>query len=82
MKNDRLKAINTPQRVAVELDVNGLPTTVGHQTIESLGEIWLIDDEWWRQHISRRYVEAILAGGKHVVLFEDFVTAEWWIQRP
>ncbi len=82
MRTDRLRAINAPQRVQVEVGLNRLPTTVGYQAIESLGEIWLIDDEWWRQHISRRYIEAILAGGKHVVLFEDFVMGEWWIQRP
>jgi hypothetical protein len=82
LKTDRLKAINAPQRVLVKLGWNQLPTAVGHQTIESIGEIWRIDDEWWRQPIARRYVEAILAGGKHVVLFEDAVTGEWWIQSP
>jgi hypothetical protein len=82
LKIDRLKAINAPQRVQVKLGSNQLPTAVEHQTIESIGEIWRIDDEWWRQPIARRYVEAILAGGKHVVLFEDGVTGEWWIQSP
>jgi hypothetical protein len=68
--------------VEVKLDATGLPVTVECHTVESVGEIWRIDDEWWRQPIARRYVEAILAGGKHVVLFEDAVTGEWWIQSP
>ena len=66
----------------VKLDAAGLPAMVECHTIESVGEFWRIDDEWWRQPIVRRYVEAILAGGKHVVLFEDLVTGEWWIQSP
>ena len=82
LKTDRLRTINAPQRVQIELGLNQRPTTAGNQTIESVGEIWRIDDEWWRQPIARRYVEAILAGGKHVVLFEDLISGEWWIQSP
>jgi hypothetical protein len=82
MSIDRIRALNVPRRVEVELGSDGLPTAVGHQTIESLGEIWRIDDEWWRRPISRRCVEAILEGGKHVILFEDLTTGEWWMQKP
>jgi len=82
LKTDRLKAINAPQLVQVKLGSNQLPTAVGHQTIESIGEIWRIDDEWWRAPIHRRYVDAILEGGKHVVLFADLTTGEWWVQKP
>lgn len=50
--------------------------------VESIGEIWRINDEWWRVPINRQYVEAILEGGKRVILFEDVVTGEWWMQSP
>ena len=79
---DRLRALNVPRRVDVELDAEGKPVAVGRQSVESLGETWRVDDEWWRQLISRRYREAILEGGKHVVLFEDLITGEWWMQKP
>ena len=82
MKPDRLRAINAPRRVEVELGAAGLLVRVEHRTVESVGEIWRIDDEWWRAPIHRRYLEAILEGGKHVVLFEDQVTGEWWVQKP
>ena len=82
MKTDRLRAINTPRCVEVELGAAGLPVRVEHRTVESVGEIWRIDDEWWRAPIQRRYVEAIIEGGKHVVLFEDLMTGEWWVQKP
>jgi hypothetical protein len=55
---------------------------VERRAVESLGEIWRIDDEWWRVPIHRRYLDAILEGGKHVVLFEDLMTGEWWVQKP
>ena len=52
------------------------------RTVESILETWHIDDEWWREPISRRYVEVILEGGKHVVLYEDLNTGDWFMQMP
>ena len=84
---DRLRALNVQQRVEVELDERGAPIVVTRETgngkrVESIGETWRIDDEWWRLPIVRRYVEVILEGGGRVVLFEDLSTGEWWIQKP
>jgi hypothetical protein len=50
--------------------------------VEEVVEEWRIDDEWWRTPIHRRYVEVVLEGGAHVVLFEDVVTGEWYLQKP
>src|SRR5213594_2027336 len=84
---DRLRALNVQQRVEVVLDERGIPSIVkrtagNEKRIESVGEIWRIDDEWWRMPIVRRYVEVILEGGGRVVLFEDMSTGEWWMQKP
>lgn len=67
-----------------EGDGGGWKTIEGDEkrwTVEVVGEVWRVDDEWWRRPISRRYVEAMLEGGKHVVLFEDLVHGTWFIQR-
>jgi len=48
--------------------------------VETVLEMWRIDDEWWRQLISRRYFAVILEGGARVVLFENLVTHEWFMQ--
>jgi hypothetical protein len=87
IETDRLRAINAPRRVEVDVNERGVPVVVKREVgnekrVESIGEIWRIDDEWWRAPMHRRYVEAILEGGKRVVLFEDLVTGEWWIQNP
>lgn len=50
--------------------------------VEEVVEEWRIDDEWWRTPIHRRYVEVVLGGGAHVVLFEDVMTGEWYLQQP
>jgi hypothetical protein len=92
LRTDRLRAVNEPRPVAVELDANGVPTKAwrskdngGGQeetaaVVEAVLETWRIDDEWWRKLISRRYFAVMLEGGSRVVLFEDLVTHEWFMQ--
>ena len=92
LRTDRLRAVNEPQLVTVEIDEFGVPKAVKKQlrlsdgreenatVVESVLEMWRIDDEWWRQLISRRYFAVLLEGGGRVVLFEDLVTGEWFMQ--
>src|SRR5882672_4320675 len=92
LRADRLRAVNVPQPVAVELNAGGEPTLFrrsrdnggGQETkaavVEAILESWRVDDEWWRQLISRRYFEVALEGGGRVVLFEDRVSGEWFVQ--
>ena len=75
LRTDRLRAVNEPQLVAVELDASGAPAAVKKQqrrsdgqddtaaVVEAILESWRIDDEWWRQLISRRYFAVLLDGG-------------------
>ncbi len=56
------------------------PTSYGR--VADILEVWRIDDEWWRAPITRRYVDVVLDGGAHVVLFEDLQTGAWFVQQP
>jgi len=88
LRADRLRAVNEPRLVAVELNADGAPMTMrrsgGQETnaavIESVLESWRIEDEWWRHLISRRYFEVTLEGGGRVVLFQDLGSGEWFVQ--
>ena len=92
LRTDRLRAVNEPRPVAVESDANGAPVVLRRSkddgdgqeekaaVVETILESWRIDDEWWRQLISRCYFAVILEGGARVVLFEDLVTHEWFMQ--
>lgn len=51
------------------------------KAVTAILEIWRVDDEWWRQPISRRYVEVVLQGGCHLVLYEDLITGDWFMQQ-
>jgi hypothetical protein len=56
------------------------PTSRRGAAVASVGEIWRVDDEWWRAPIMRRYIEVMLEGGRHMMLFEDLATHEWFLQ--
>ncbi len=94
---DRLRAVNVPQPAGVELDAGGSPAKIEMRsaefgmrnndmqepvTIEAVRETWRIDDEWWREPITRTYYEVLLQGGARLVLFVDLVTLEWFVQKP
>ena len=84
-RNDRLRALNVPRAIAVELDDTGLPARIRDgehdwRIVEGIGDTWRLDDEWWRRPIARRYVEVILEHGGRMVLYEDLVTGEWFGQ--
>ena len=52
------------------------------KTVDAIREIWEIEDEWWRDHIARRYFDVILDGGKHLVIYQDRLTGKWFAQMP
>jgi hypothetical protein len=68
--------------VTVEWDASGVLTVANAGKVEAVLESWRIDDEWWRQPISRAYMEVMLEGGKRLVLFQDLITGEWFSQMP
>ena len=73
----------TPVRLENDEERNkAIDSGLFRKTVETIIEIWHIDDEWWREPISRRCVEVILEGGKHVVLYEDVTTGNWFMQMP
>jgi len=82
LRTDRLRAVNAPKPVALELDTSGDLSVSNGGKIEAILETWRIDDEWWRQPIARAYMEVMLEGGKRLVLFQDLSTGEWFSQMP
>jgi len=84
LRADRLRALNIPRKIAVVLGDDELPREVreleASRVVKEVGEVWRVDDEWWRVAIARRYVEVLLEGGRHVMLFEELTSHEWFIQ--
>ena len=90
---DRLRALNEPSHIAVETDNWGRLVAITYHrkplddqpervNVDIVIDSWRIDDEWWRNPISRRYLDVVLEGGGHVIVFQDLVSGEWFLQTP
>ncbi len=84
IRSHRLRPLNLPRSITVDLSEENLPVAITfdgqRRKVEEIGETWRIDDEWWRDQIARRYVEVMLVGGGHVVVYEDLVGGGWFMQ--
>lgn len=79
-----LRPLNVPRSVRVRTTAGGRPLSIRlggrERRIRQILEIWQIDDEWWRQRISRRYATLVLEGGQTMTVFRDLVTGRWYLQ--
>ena len=77
-----LSPLKEPRPLAVEAGEDGrLPVAVvltGHRlAVERIEDIWRIDDEWWREEVSRLYYRLLLEDGRPLVVFHDLVRGQW-----
>ncbi|HQX62197.1 MAG TPA: hypothetical protein PK593_01925 [Thermomicrobiales bacterium] len=79
-----VRTLNQPKELEVEADERGLPRRVIRRRqrlrVASVLDVWRIDDEWWREEISRRYFLVVLEGGVSRTIYQDLVTGEWFEQ--
>lgn len=80
----RLRRLNEPRPLVVETNEEGEPAAVFWQgrahAVTAIADRWRIDDEWWRDEISRRYYAVHLANGSRLVVYCDLITGMWHLQ--
>lgn len=82
----RLHPISVPLAVAVKTNREGDPIRIRDprtgkfQRVETIQEVWQVDDEWWRKPLSRLYYRVILENGRLMVLFRDLIEDRWHSQ--
>jgi hypothetical protein len=82
---DRVRCLNLPRPVQVTVDPqSGLPVALHERNrrhaVEFIQDCWHVDDEWWRDPISRHYVQVILRDGAMRTLFHDRIADRWFEQ--
>ena len=84
LQPQRLRPLKSPSPVRVRIDDEGLPAELHRKgkrlRVLAVRERWRIDDEWWRDPISREYYALVLEDGRPVVLFRDLVAGGWYWQ--
>ena len=78
-------SVNLPKEIDVAVNALGEPDSVVHNRckwkVARVQNQWRIDDEWWRNEISRMYYELILSDGSRVTVFQDLVNGKWYQQH-
>jgi len=82
----RLKPLDQPRAVTVRTDEQGVPVHVRlpgkpARRVAAVRERWRIDDEWWRETISREYWAVVLDDGRMLTLYRDLSDEAWYVQR-
>lgn len=82
---DRLRPLNRPRPAVVLPCLNdGRPLMVveggTRRRVERIQDSWRIDDEWWREPISRRYYQVVLDDGALRTLYQDALSQHWYEQ--
>jgi hypothetical protein len=85
-KPPRLKPLGEPRAVDVRTGEDGEPVHVRFpgktaRRVEAVRERWRIDDEWWRNPISREYWSVVLDDGRLLTLYRDLSEGLWYVQK-
>ena len=80
-----LRPLNLPLPIVVEEDPQHRPMVLDQKgrkvKVESIEDLWRIDEEWWRDRaIVRTYYELTVQGGRRIVVFRDQVDGRWYRQ--
>ena len=50
--------------------------------INSIEDVWQVDDEWWREKpISRKYYRVVTENDRHFTIFRDQTNGAWYRQQ-
>jgi hypothetical protein len=84
LQRQRLRPLKSPSPVRVRTDEEGFPVMLHRKgkrlQVVAIRERWRIDDEWWRNPISREYYALVLEDGRPVIIFRDLVAGGWYGQ--
>jgi len=42
---------------------------------------WRVDIDWWRERVWRNYYKLTTETGLLVIIYQDMITKEWYLQR-
>ncbi len=79
----QLRPLNQPRQIEVIVEGNRPAVLVDpphRHRIEQIQDTWIIDDEWWRDPISRQYFQVLLEGGMVRTIFHDRTSDTWFAQ--
>ena len=82
---ERTRLVYQPIPIEVKLNPSGdllqIRTATGWWRVDTLLEIWKVEEHWWAlQPIQRCYFQVLLESGTLFSLFQDMFTGQWYRQ--
>lgn len=81
----KIRMLNEPTPIKVTVNQDGEPVTVVHRgTMRRVTRVldqWRIDDEWWREPVSRMYFQLEYDSAPSDTIFHDLIGDKWYWQR-
>ncbi|MDQ3693159.1 MAG: hypothetical protein M3464_05990 [Chloroflexota bacterium] len=82
----RLRPLNLPRPARVLVHAaSALPALLiedGRRLrVERIQDSWDVDEEWWRDRLSRRYYQLVLDDGSLRTVYQDLITGAWYQQH-
>lgn len=78
-------SLYTPKEIQALTNGSGEPAVIirnGKRVhVAAILNTWRIDDEWWREMISRQYFQLELKDGPVMTIFHDLTSDKWFQQR-
>jgi len=80
---DHLRPLNAPQPITVVAEhATPIAVTINRHRyqVETIQDMWIVQDEWWRQPINRQYFVLLLDDGSRRTVFLDREDSAWYAQ--
>ena len=54
-----------------------------HFVVDRIPDTWQVETDWWtaNQHVSRHYFTVTTTAGAVLVIYYDFLTAQWVLEQ-
>lgn len=49
--------------------------------VQAIAKRWRVDQAWWQERIWREYFKLTTRDGLLVILYQDLLTGQWYLQR-
>ena len=74
-----------PKEIDVVANSSGEPAAANwnntRKQVAAIRNVWRVDDEWWREEVSRQYFQVELQNGPVMTVFRDLISDKWYQQR-
>ena len=79
------RLFQNPRQIIVKTNAQGEPVAIYRggkgDKVVSVGRNWRVNENWWREEISREYFQIETTGGLVGEVYHDLLSGSWYLHR-